>query len=500
MPDDEHLLRLKADGSEAQRELEETRQDVERLDEAIDRSSQHQQAASKATTDGLDDQGKAARRATDGLDELADGFGTSESEANAFKEVLGRVSPELAGLIDLGTKGSDTFKFLFSPAGLGVAGGIAAFGALNAQIQKSIELTERLIAANERLTQVYADREAALAGELAARGTGSAEALTSATGMAGLYEARGFDPDAVRNVIGAAVDSSGGLRVPREVLPQLIAGVQTGRLTIEGQTEEEIVGSLREALAGIDQEPEAFANAVKAIQEAQRRRAQRAERGDVPELARLLQQVEGLDAESAETAARDLKELIQQGGLEAAGSVGTLGFVDWIKNNSLVYRAFGGQTGKDREEMAQKRLDLIRPVIEQMLNPPDIPTVPSAPPQPAVHRRPIGGRPVPAEGGIPDTGWTDEQRRRWATEHIPEYDEDRSGSISDLEWAIYNLRKEVMSARSTPADFSFEEYFKQRTGVTLNEARQRDRGVTVVNHGIVNMQGGRNRPVRRRVP
>ncbi|HUX03147.1 MAG TPA: hypothetical protein VMY35_19470, partial [Phycisphaerae bacterium] len=107
MADDEHktLLRIEGDAEGAKRAAKEAREAVSGVGEATEASGKKTQESTVRTSEELDKQTKKAQDGAKGFDDLAAGMGTSEQQANAAREALSRLSPELGALMELGIKG-----------------------------------------------------------------------------------------------------------------------------------------------------------------------------------------------------------------------------------------------------------------------------------------------------------------------------------------------------------------------------------------------------------
>jgi len=340
MAEDERktLLRFEGDAEGAKKAARETREAVKSVGDATESAGKKTADTTKAATQAVKEQGEAAGEAKESFDDMAKGMGTSEREANALKETIGRLNPRLALLLDLVIKGKAAMAAMFSPFGLMVTAAIASVVVLGSTIKDTIAATRaardewEALQESQREGQSRSDEQGEQVADVLARaGISSPAAVTKATGIKRRLERKGFSQRAAMAVLPLVVTPEGEQAVSDEQLQDLALRAEYGKgnLTVESGRDRERVR--KRELRRI-RSPRGASDA-QALREAfharTARETERIQAGDRPSIAaRMKRQGEQFDTEEEEQqaitevlAVRDKGGIDMPPGLKPTGSV-----------------------------------------------------------------------------------------------------------------------------------------------------------------------------------
>jgi len=333
------LLRIDGDAEGAKRAARETREAVRGVDEATEASGKKTQETTVRTAEELDKQTKKAQDGAKGFDDLAAGMGTSEQQANAAREALSRLSPELGALMELGIKGQDVFAFLFSPLGAGAAAAAAAFTGVTLAIKQMREEAERANAEFERNLELNRQikgqtREATeeIADVLARAGIVGNEPIGKARSVERRLKAQGFREEAIRPVLPFAVTEEGELALSMEEIERLATREEFAPGGLGFEDPRQMRGMLKAQQRRIERQGELSAKQRAAVAARVRREDQAIAHQDRDVMEKRLVETEGLPPEQAEQAASDVLSVFNKG---------------WIEDKRLA-----ASVTRDREEFA----------------------------------------------------------------------------------------------------------------------------------------------------
>jgi len=314
------LLRIDGDAEGAKRAARETREAVRGVDEATEASGKKTQETTVRTAEELDKQTKKAQDGAKGFDDLAAGMGTSEQQANAAREALSRLSPELGALMELGIKGQDVFAFLFSPLGAGAAAAAAAFTGVTLAIKQMREEAERANAEFERNLELNRQikgqtREATeeIADVLARAGIVGNEPIGKARSVERRLKAQGFREEAIRPVLPFAVTEEGELALSMEEIERLATREEFAPGGLGFEDPRQMRGMLKAQQRRIERQGELSAKQRAAVAARVRREDQAIAHQDRDVMEKRLVETEGLPPEQAEQAIGDVLDVVNKG-------------------------------------------------------------------------------------------------------------------------------------------------------------------------------------------
>jgi len=328
MADDEHktLLRIEGDASGAKKAAGEAKSSLQDLGDQSGATSAKQASASVPATQAIEDQAEAVAADKRSFDDFAKSVGTSESEVNALREVLGQVSPELAILGDVAIKGKGAMAALFTPAIMGGAAVLAAvwgvtkaISEMRKEAEEARQAYEEIQAAAQRARGATTERTEDVAEQLARAGISSDAAIATAAGIQRRMRREGFKAEQVQAVLPFAVDAGGQQVLTDEEVQRLAAQeefapgqLQFGRT---GEMQRVLERAQRRATGrryGGDVEAQR-----RAILARSRREQQRVQQFDEAAVGRRLQQEEpGISDEEIDKAIQDMRNVYNKGRLD----------------------------------------------------------------------------------------------------------------------------------------------------------------------------------------
>lgn len=179
-----------------------------------------------------------AKKAGSAFDQFAKSLGTSEREARIFRETIGRVTPELGALLDVGIKAPDLGRFFSSSLGQMSIAGVAATIGLVSLKKAIVEVYEETVRARREFEsfmaeqQKFADKQAArtedVADTLAKAGIFGEAATNKGAAIERRMMAHGYKQEAIRAVLPLAVTDTGEQAVSDEELEKLVASQEFG--------------------------------------------------------------------------------------------------------------------------------------------------------------------------------------------------------------------------------------------------------------------------------
>ncbi len=253
--EDDVLLRFKGDASGAEDAARKTQEALKDTDQAAERTAEESIRRTDRTTRAMDDQNQAAKDGSQNFGEFAESMGTSEQQANSFREALGAINPQLAEMMDLGMNAQEIFGFMFSPIGLAAAGAVGAIATVTKALNDAQEAANRFHEAQQKIQEQMQETMETVSGELAKLGKGSDEAANKAAAVVNQLKAKGYDPGAAAQVSAAVVNQAGKLTVDQDTLTALVAVVQTGRVSFRGNHWERATGATTGCPGGHSGEP-----------------------------------------------------------------------------------------------------------------------------------------------------------------------------------------------------------------------------------------------------
>jgi hypothetical protein len=322
MPDEfKTLLKIEGDASSAQKAVAETRAATEQLGEASAKSEKQTTEAAAKTSEALAEKAESVKKAKTGFDKLAESMGISTHDARQFRQLLGQISPELAGLLDIAMKGEGAFKTLFS--GIGAAAITAAVSiqmitaalhAAAAAAARAQDEIKRVQAASDEARRRGQERTEELSDVLAKAGIVSEAATGKARGIEDRMLRQGFSQQAIRAVIPLAVDKAGEQILTDEELASLAAMEEfaPGKLAI--QDPRELARVRRKGLGFVTRRPGLVGDWRQAIVNRQARQAAGVAQMDSEAIARTLTASgETIPAAELDQAVEDVKRLVTTG-------------------------------------------------------------------------------------------------------------------------------------------------------------------------------------------
>ncbi|MBN2128273.1 MAG: hypothetical protein JW741_02215 [Sedimentisphaerales bacterium] len=228
------LLKIEGDAAGAKRAATEAKSATEQVGQASAAANEQAAQSSRKTSAAIEDGTKKTGKATSGFEKMAASMGTSERAAMAFKEALARISPQMAGLLDVGIKFEQIMSFGLSKIGLLVAGVSLSIGAVALAWTKVQDAIRSAEAAAQRFADVQQRirTEAAQKQSEAVKGAAAAGLPPSATGkvreLTSHLAMRGITPEAARAAAPYFVDESGRQVVADDEALAIAAAQQFG--------------------------------------------------------------------------------------------------------------------------------------------------------------------------------------------------------------------------------------------------------------------------------
>jgi len=314
--DDERktLLKFEGDASGAKQAAAETKQALQEVGQKVNESQEKVAGSVDAATAALKGQAGQTAESAETVAGLGEAGKSSAGHLGGLARVVGGLRPLLGGLGQAAGSVVGLLRLLATGAGAMAAAVVGAFALVNRAIEDASARLERFNDAQNRLRQGAIAVETGVAEAMAQRGKAGDKALDVATGMAKKYEAAGFEPSAVRKVASFVVSEAGEVTMPEEKIEAMIAGVQTGRIQLEGYTEAQQKRSVEKAGRTIAREPDWYRRSATATRRPREREAKRAQQ-EVSEvdIASILEREQGLSPEDAQTTAKDVRELVKTG-------------------------------------------------------------------------------------------------------------------------------------------------------------------------------------------
>lgn len=228
------LLKIEGDASGAKKAAAETKAATEQIGQVASTTAQQTTQATSKTTEAIEEKAKKTEKAKTGFQKMAESMGTSERAAIAFKEALARISPELAGLLDVGVKFEQIMSFGFSKIGLLVGGVTVAIGAVafafskvEDAINRANESARRFAEQQERIRSAASQRQQGAVAGAAAAGLPPA-AVGKVRELSRRLAERGIAEDTAKAVAPYFVDQAGAQVVPDEEAAAIAAAQQFG--------------------------------------------------------------------------------------------------------------------------------------------------------------------------------------------------------------------------------------------------------------------------------
>lgn len=270
----------------------------------------------------IEHMGMSAFTAAHEMETLAEAQRAAGTQGQALARVLSTIDPRLGQLVGTGTAAGKILPSVFTlTAGAAAAAG-AAILTVEAAYKSASERAKELADQMQRIKDATVSAEGSAAVELAKQGKAATDdVLGKVTGRTRALKEKGFDESAARQVVAAAVDEQGNLAVDDAELEMLVAGVQTGSISIEGRTAKEKARSFQKAVRTMRKDRSAFATQAQTLQAPRQRMLERANAGDISALTQLAKE-QGMSDEEAAAAAKAKSEQIKRGavGFEETGS------------------------------------------------------------------------------------------------------------------------------------------------------------------------------------
>ena len=144
------LLKFEGDASGVAQAAEQVKQAIEQTSQKAAQSGQQISDQNKATTQALQTLGESAGQGADGMKDLTEGTEQSERAARQFLQVLGRINPELAAILQIAAKGSSIAGYLFSPMGVAATTAAAAITYVAKAMDQAAEAAEKFAASQKK--------------------------------------------------------------------------------------------------------------------------------------------------------------------------------------------------------------------------------------------------------------------------------------------------------------------------------------------------------------
>lgn len=311
------LMRFEVDSKQAV-------SDTKQVADSLDNVNRQQQEAARTGGEARKEQVKNYEETTKKVNEYNQSIDQSTESGGKFRDVLGKINPELGDMAELATDGKDTIKSLFKSIDLGTVAAVAGIAAVVAALRDMMELwkqaneyAENFRRQMEAIIRMQQANQKARVQGLAAAGVGTQEAADRARALEYRLVNEGFDEEAIRQIAPMIINAKGELEATMDEIKALAAQAEFGQLpTIDEPTAKGRYRARSQAARIRARYPAASQSWVKTIEQRRQNLLTRVNQMDRVAIGERLTQMEGIEGDDLDKAVEDLMDVVQEGMIE----------------------------------------------------------------------------------------------------------------------------------------------------------------------------------------